>query len=169
MSHSHLLDTAIGGLIALLGTGIAQWFGFFSSQLERKQKHGELQRERLQKIADGVADGFKWMYSIHLPQSFDSVRDSSPYLSVRPSMVLCRIYFHDLIPYAFAFLKSLTDYHLFVLQSYDPDNKSTLPILAKMSIYNQTKWRELSEAVSSSAALFDEAIEREARKHDPSA
>ena len=164
-----LIGTIVGGIIALAGTIVVQWFGFFSSQIERKQKHGELQRERLKMVSDGVVEGYKWKDSLRLLQSLGTVSSSSPTPCVRPAVMLCRIYFHDLIPYALAFQKSLTDYHLFAIESYESDYKSTLLVLAKMSLYNQAKWLELSKAVSSSAASFDEAIEREARKHDPSA
>jgi hypothetical protein len=132
MSHSHILDTAIGGLIALCGTGIAQWFGFFSSSLERRQKHGELQRERLQKISDCIAESMAWKDSFQLLTSFDAVRDTPPSRCVRPSTMLARIYFPDLTPYALAYENCLVEYHVFAMRSYESNYKDACPVGVKM-------------------------------------
>jgi len=169
MWDSHLLDTAIGGLIALLGTGVAQWFGFFSSRLERQQKHGELQRERLLKISDGIADGMAWRENFQRLQSLSTVSSSSPIPCVRPATMLCRIYFPDLIFHALAYQRALGEYHVFGMMSYGSNYKDDCPVGVKMNLHDRDKWLQFSTRLSSLRDSFDEAIEKEAKKHEPSA
>lgn len=168
-----LWNTAISGLIggsfALGGAFAAGWFGLFSSKRERQHRYAERQLERLEKISDCIAHSMLWRDSFQTLTSFDTVRDTPPIRCVRPSTMLARIYFRDLVPHALAYQKCLAEYHTFAMMSYTSNYRDTCPVGAKMNLYDRDRWLQFSERLSSLRDAFDAAIEIEARKYETSA
>ena len=87
------LDTLIGGAIGIVGTLATQWFLFHTGKIERKHKISEAERGRLQLVSDAVSQAHEWMESLHKMTDCTEVCNTRPSQYVRPSLMLCRIWF----------------------------------------------------------------------------
>jgi len=167
---SHLIDTAIGGGIALLGTGIAQWFGFFGSKIERKTKHAALQRERLERVSDCVAECVEWSQVLMLAKSVAEIRDTHLPPGSRRMVMLAKIHFPDsgLIQATTAYTNSLVLYHVLAIQSFRRDAPPGATI-GQMLYLEPEKMKPIDDEQLSLRNKIDTAIEKETLRYDPSA
>lgn len=168
---AHLIDTATGGLIALAGTFLAQWFGLFSSKVERRQKHAALQRERLEKISECIGEGVEWYQTVLTLKSFESVRDTHVVKQIRQATMMAQIHFSDsdsgLAELAKEYSNSLNQYKAFALSSFRQDAPPGATIGAQMVL--NPKMQEYVDKQLALRNKLDDAIAKEARKYEPSA
>lgn len=164
---SHLFDTAIGGAIALAGTIVAQWFGLFSSKVERQHKHAVLQRERLERISDCVAECVEWSQRLMTATSLSGVRDMHLPTASRRMVMLPKIYFPDLVQPAINYANELVRHQVFALTSFRADAPPGTSIGAQMHL--NPKAQEYESRQLSLRNTLDEAIAKEASKYEPSA
>ena len=162
-----LLDTAIGGILALAGTGVAQWFGFHASKVERRHQYAASQRERLERISDSVAECVEWSQQVMTATSVSAIRDMHIPKQCRQMVMLAKIYFPDLVQPATEYANSLVHYHVFALKSFSPNAPPGTTIGAQMALNPEARQYENSQLLLRNK--FDEAIATEAQKYEPSA
>jgi hypothetical protein len=167
---SHLLDTAIGGGIALLGTGIAQWFEFFGSKIERKTKRTALQRERLERISDCVAECVEWSQLLMLAKSVAEIRDTHLPPGARRMVMLSKIHFLDsgLVQATTAYMNSLVRYHVLAISSFRRDAPPGTTI-GQMMYLNPEKMKPIDDEQMLLRNKIDDAVASETIRYEPSA
>lgn len=165
LGMDHLVDTVIGGLLALSGTALAQWFGFFSSRVERRSKHAALQRERLEKISDCVAECVEWSQQLMTATTVAAVREQRLPKQGRQAVMIAKIYFPGLVKPATDYVNELVRYQAFALTSFLPDAPPGTSIGAQM--VRNPKAQDYESRQFSLRNTFDEAIAEEAKKYEP--
>ena len=167
---SHLLDTAIGGAIAIAGTVVAQWFGLFSSKVERQHKHAALQRERLERISDCVGECVEWAQQSMTAKTVSELRDMHLPPGARRMVMLARIHFAgSALPQVTAdYMNSLVRYHVLALTSFRRDAPPGATI-GQMMYLEPQKMEQIDAEQLSLRNMIDDAIAKEASKYEPSA
>jgi hypothetical protein len=167
---SHILDTAIGGIIAIAGTIVAQWFGLFASKVERQHKHAALQRERLEKISDCVGECVEWSQLSMNAKSVAELRDMHLPPGARQMVMLAKIHFRDsdLVPAGIAYMNSLIRFHVLALSSFRGDAPQGTTI-GQMLYLEPQKMEQIDAEQFSLRNRIDDAIAKEANKYEPSA
>ena len=167
---SHILDTAIGGAIAIAGTIVAQCFGLFSSRLERLHKHAVLQRERLEKISDCVAECVEWSQLLLTAKSLIEIRDMHLPPGSRQMVMLSKIHFQDsgLIQATTEYMNSLVHYHVLATTSFVENNPPPGISVGQVLFLNPEKMRPIDDAQLALRNKVDDLIAHEASKYDPS-
>jgi hypothetical protein len=167
---SHLLDTAIGGIIALAGTGVAQWFGFFSSKVERKTKHAVLQRERLERISDCVAECVEWSQVILTKKSIAEIRDTHLPAGTRRMVMMAKIHFPNsgLVLATSNFANELIQYQVLAITSFRKDAPPGTTI-GQMLYLDPAKMKPIDDKQLILRNRLDDAIAIETIRFQPEA
>jgi hypothetical protein len=167
---SHLLDTAIGGAIAIAGTIVAQWFGLFSSRVERQHKYAVSQRDRLERISDCVAECVEWSQVLMTAKSVAEIRDMSLPPGSRQMVMLAKIHFRDsdLVPAATAYMNSLVRFHVLAIRSFREDAPQGATI-GQMLYLEPKKMEPIDAEQLLLRNKIDDSIAKETSKYEPSA
>ncbi len=165
-----LIGIIVGGIIALAGTIVANLFGLFSSKIERKHKHAALQRERLEKISDCVAECVEWSQLLLTAKSLIEIRDMHLPPGSRQMVMLSKIHFQDsdLVQATTQYMNGLIQYHVLATTSFVENNPPQGISVGQVLFLNPEKMRPIDNAQLLLRNKVDDLIAEEASKYDPS-
>jgi hypothetical protein len=165
--QTNITALLIGGGLTLAGTVASQVFGLLSGWINRRRQFADLQRERLEKMSDCIAESVEWSQNIMTLSSLQSVRDAYIPKQVRQAVMLAKIYFPTLEEPASEYMNALCQYHVAAvtaIASKPPDAPPGTAVGTLMYL-NREKPTQIDSEQLVLRNKLDDAIAAEAKKY----
>ena len=162
--ESTLIAAAIGGVA---GTTISQVFGLWAGHIQRRHERDVRQRERLERMAQAVADSMQWFedFPRERPTANTPARVPFPPRSARWASTLADLYFPTLIDPADAFVNSLLDYHHLAVDSLQPGIELSIGQQIVLHLRKHPELQTVAAAAVERRQEHDQAIATQAKKY----
>jgi len=161
---SDILPVVVGGGLALVGAMLGTILTFVNSHLERRQRRGEVLRQKYEELADLVDETIGWFPTLDLCDTMQSLVTAHPPKAVRSLASLAMVYFPELVKPAKDYSNAVVTYYQWMANSVSLDGANSLGELA----CRIPEYQVLLNATEECRRDLEEAIENHASKYTAS-